>query len=84
MYYSAIKNDSANFYASLMLMLKYSLHGIEKIKDDGTVVFLDENVEYMKQVVGYNCKELKLEETEERAKELNTGLKRLYEKYRVS
>jgi hypothetical protein len=60
------------------------IDGIEKIKGDGTVVFLDENVEYMKQVVGYNCKELKLEETEERAKELNAGLKRLYEKYKVT
>jgi hypothetical protein len=60
------------------------IDGIEKIKDDGTVVYLDENVEYMRQVVGYYCKELKLEECEERAKELNRGLKRLYEKYKVS
>lgn len=59
------------------------IDGIEKVKDDGTVVFLDENVEYMRQVVGYHCKELKLEESEERAKELNRGLKRLYEKYKV-
>jgi hypothetical protein len=59
------------------------IDGIEKVKDDGTVVFLDENVEYMRQVVGYHCKELKLEESEERAKELNKGLKRLYEKYKV-
>jgi hypothetical protein len=59
------------------------IDGIEKVKDDGTVVFLDENVEYMRQVVGYNCKELKLEESEERAKELNRGLKKLYEKYKV-
>jgi malate/lactate dehydrogenase len=59
------------------------IDGIEKIKDDGTVVFLDENVEHMRRVVGYNCKELKLEESEERAKELNMGLNRLYEKYRV-
>jgi hypothetical protein len=59
------------------------IDGIEKIKDDGTVVYLDKNVEYMHQVVGYHCKELKLEESEERAKELNRGLKRLYEKYKV-
>jgi hypothetical protein len=59
------------------------LDGIEKIKDDGTVVFLDQNVEYMRQIVGYNCKELKLEESEERAKELGRCLKRMYEKYKV-
>jgi hypothetical protein len=59
------------------------IDGIEKVKDDGTVVYIDENVEYMRQVVGYNCKELKLEESEEQAKELNRGLKRLYEKYKV-
>lgn len=59
------------------------IHGIEEIKDDGTVVFLDENVEYMREVVGYECKELRLKDSEERAKELNAGLKRLYEKYHV-
>lgn len=59
------------------------LDGIEKIKGDGTVVFLDQNVEYMRQVVGYDCKELKLEESEERAKELGRCLKRMYEKYKV-
>jgi hypothetical protein len=60
------------------------LDGIERIKDDGTVVYLDKNVEYMQEVVGYDCKELKLKETEERAKQLNDGLKRLYEKYKVN
>jgi len=38
----------------------------------------------MRQVVGYDCKQLKLEESEERAQELNRNLKRLYEKYKVS
>lgn len=60
------------------------LDGIEKIKDDGTVVYLDENVENMRQVIGYHCKELKLEESEERAKELGACLKKMYEKYKVS
>lgn len=59
------------------------IDGIEKIKDDGTVVFLDQNVEYMRQVVNYDCKELKLEESEERAKELSTCLKQVYQKYKV-
>ena len=59
------------------------IDGIERIKDDGTVVFCDKNVEYMREVVGYECKELKPNESEERAKELNTLLKKLYEKYNV-
>jgi malate/lactate dehydrogenase len=59
------------------------IDGIEEIKDDGTVVYLDQNVQYMREVVGYECKQLKLEESEERAKELNTLLKKLYEKYKV-
>ncbi len=58
--------------------------GIEEIKEDGTVVFLDENVEYMREVVGYDCKELKLEDSEDRAKELGMLLKRLYGKYKMA
>ena len=57
--------------------------GIERVKDDGTVVFLEENVEYMREVVGYECEELKPSESEERARELNQLLKRLYDKYNV-
>jgi len=57
--------------------------GIERIKDDGTVVYRDENVEYMREVVGYDCKELKPSESEERARELNKLLRKLYEKYKV-
>ena len=60
------------------------IDGIEDIREDGTVVFRDQNVEYMREVVGYECKELKLEECEGRAEELGRGLKRLYEKYKVS
>ena len=59
------------------------IDGIERVKDDGTVVFLDENVKAMREVVGYECKELKPGESEERARELNTLLKKLYDKYNV-
>ena len=59
------------------------IDGIERIKDDGTVVFCDKNVEYMREVVGYECTELKPSESEERAKELNTLLHKLYDKYNV-
>jgi hypothetical protein len=57
--------------------------GIEEIRDDGSVVFCDQNVEYMRQVIGYDCKELKLNESGERARELGERLKSLYEKYKI-
>ncbi len=47
------------------------------------VVYMDENVEYMRDVVGYDCKELKPNESEDRTRELNVLLKKLYEKYKV-
>jgi len=56
--------------------------GIERVKDDGTVVFLDENVENMKTVLGYNCKELRVSELQERASELNRKLNECYDKFR--
>jgi hypothetical protein len=59
------------------------IDGIEEIKDDGTVIFCEKNVEYMREVVGYECEELKPRESEERAKELNRLLRKLYEKYNV-
>ncbi len=59
------------------------LDGIERVEDDGTVVFIEENVEYMREVVGYECEELKPSESEERARELNGLLKKLYDKYKV-
>lgn len=58
------------------------IDGIEEIEDDGTVVFCDENVQYMREVVGYECKRLKLEDSENRAKELGIRLKELYEKFK--
>lgn len=55
--------------------------GIEAVKDDGTVVYLDENVRNMEDILGYRCKELRVSEVGERAKELNAKLKKCYEKY---
>ncbi|MDZ7761675.1 MAG: hypothetical protein U5L00_15640 [Desulfovermiculus sp.] len=60
------------------------IDGVQEIKEDGTIVFMDENVEDMRVVVGYNCKELKPEESEARAQELAERLKKLYEKHNVS
>ena len=45
--------------------------GIERVKDDGTAAFLEENVEHMREMVGYECREL------------NGLLKKLYDKYNV-
>jgi malate/lactate dehydrogenase len=60
------------------------IDGIEKVKEDGTVVFLEENVKQMREVVGYECEELKPKDHEERAKELDAKLKKLYAKFNVS
>jgi hypothetical protein len=59
------------------------LDGIERVKDDGTVVFIEENVDYMREVMSYECEELKPSESEERAQELNWLLKKLYDKHKV-
>lgn len=59
------------------------IDGIETIRDDGTVVFCEENVEHMREVVGYECTELKPRDSEERARELNKLLNKLYSKYNV-
>jgi hypothetical protein len=59
------------------------IDGIEKVKADGTVVFCEENAKLMREVVGYDCPEIKPKEHEERAKELDAKLKQLYAKYNV-
>ncbi len=46
------------------------LDGIELIEQNGTVVFTDEAVSAFKETLGYECKYLPLDETEEWAKEL--------------
>jgi hypothetical protein len=55
--------------------------GIEAVKDDGTVIYLDDNVRNMEDILGYSCKELRVSEIGERAKELNAKIKRCYKKY---
>lgn len=60
------------------------IDGIERVKDDGTVVFVEENVRLMREVVGYDCEELRVSKAEERARELNAKLQKLYEKYNIT
>jgi hypothetical protein len=59
------------------------LDGIEKVRDDGTVVFAEKNVNLMRETLGYECEELKINEAEERAEELNLRLGKLYEQYKI-
>jgi len=59
------------------------IDGIERVKDDGTVVFVEENVKLMRETLGYECAELKVSESGERARELNDKLRKLYEKHNV-
>lgn len=57
--------------------------GIEEIKNDGTVVFTEKSANIMREVLGYDCKKLKIRESEGRAKELGSLFKKLAEEYRV-
>lgn len=57
--------------------------GVERIKDDGTTVFTDITRQTFKKLLDYDCKELKVSEIEERAKELGTKFKQFARKYGV-
>jgi len=55
--------------------------GIDKIEDDGTVHYTDQSVAIMKEMVGYDCKVMKLEETEERSEEMGRKFKEFAGRY---
>ena len=57
--------------------------GVEEVKDDGTLVFTEEGYRVTKEIFGIDHRELRLEETEERSKEILAAYKRLAEKYKV-
>lgn len=46
--------------------------GIEMIENDGTVVYTDKSVKIMKEMLGYDCKPLRIDESEARAKQLRS------------
>jgi hypothetical protein len=50
--------------------------GIEKIQEDGSIVLTDVACSIMKEVIGYECKQFSLDESESRAKELLDLFKR--------
>ncbi len=56
--------------------------GIDKIDDEGTVTYAEKSVEIMRNMVGYDCKVMKLEETEEQTKELGRKFKEFAGKYK--
>ena len=54
--------------------------GIERIEDDGTVIYTDKAIQIMKQVLGYDLAPLKFDECDQRAEELIARLKALSNK----
>ena len=56
-------------------------HGIEVIREDGTVVYTDEAYYGAKEWLGYECKELHLDEIEPRARELMNVYRGLAKRY---
>jgi len=56
--------------------------GIQEIKDDGTVVFTEKSVGIMRKMLNYDCEELRLDESEERAVELRRLYRNFIERYR--
>jgi hypothetical protein len=58
------------------------LEGIECITDDGTLVITDHSAQILREELGYECKELRLEDAEKGARELLAAQRKLVEKYR--
>jgi len=56
--------------------------GVDEIRANGDIVITDESAEIMKKIFGYDCKILKISESAERAKELNTLFKEFANKYK--
>jgi hypothetical protein len=55
--------------------------GVERIEEDGTVVFADYATSIMKEVLGFDCKRFAPSESEERARELISRYRELERKY---
>jgi hypothetical protein len=56
--------------------------GIDRIDQDGTVHYTEKSVAIMKEMLDYDCKVMKLEETEAQSEELGRKFKEFTEKYR--
>ncbi len=57
--------------------------GIEEIGEDGTVIFTKKSSGIMKELLGYDCTEMKLAECDERAEELGSLYQKFIERNRV-
>nr|MDO8099455.1 hypothetical protein [Candidatus Njordarchaeota archaeon] len=55
--------------------------GIQEIEDDGTVVFTEKSVRIMREMLNYECEELRVKESEKRAMELKALYKSFAERY---
>jgi hypothetical protein len=56
--------------------------GIDRIDRDGTVHYTEKSVSIMKEMLGYDCKVMKLQETEAQSKELDNRFKEFAEKFK--
>jgi len=56
--------------------------GIEKILEDGTVIFTNKEMAIMKEMLGYECKRMKIEDSEEQANELKLKYKEFAMKFK--
>lgn len=57
------------------------MEGIEEIGNDGTVIFTDKSVQLMRDLIGYECKSMKIHECEQAALELGRYYKAFEKKY---
>ncbi len=55
--------------------------GVERIEDDGTVVFTDQATSIMKEMLGFDCKQFTPAESEGRARELIALYRQLEKKH---
>lgn len=56
--------------------------GIDRIDEDGTAHYTGKSAAIMKEMIGYDCKEMKLDETEEQSRELDRIFKEFAGKYK--
>lgn len=56
--------------------------GIDKIDDDGTVTYVEKSVAIMKDMIGWDCPQMKLAESEEHSRELGRVFRKFAEKFK--
>ena len=55
--------------------------GVEELKEDGTLIVTDEAYQIAKEMLGLECREIKVADTADRSKEIIAAFKKLGEKY---